>query len=492
MEFRQGTVASSRQDWGWVGSEFSSVNFQDARLNHRLIQVASQLADQPSEPINQASQDWAGAKAAYRFFGNSKVDSVKILSAHAQQTLGRMKTQRIVLAVQDTTFLDYSTHVKTQGLGNIPGKISADQCRQGLVMHTSLAMTTDGQPLGILDQRIWARHSEARQGRKVHRELHPKNRESYKWIRGLRRSVQRLRTMDAPIEPSQLVTICDREGDFFELIAEAIQLNTHVLVRARCDRFLERPHVTRQEEPVYLSEWLIQQPVKGHVEVEIPEERQVYPSRKATLEVRFGQTQIPASRQPREFQSKQQYERSAPVSVIWLEEVDPPEGTTSISWVLITTLPVKSLSGAIEKVVWYTRRWQIEVFHRILKSGCRVEACRLEASDKLIRYLTVCSIIAWHLHWLTYENRKHPEQPCTQVLTEAEWKALYSRIHKTHEIPEHPPTLRQALRWIGQLGGFLGRKCDGEPGPTTLWRGWQRLADISTTWELLNPQRICG
>ncbi len=152
-----------------------------------------------------------------------------------------------------------------------------------------------------------------------------------------------------------------------------------------------------------------------------------------------------------------------------------------------------SFDDAHQVIQWYCCRWQIEVFHKVLKSGCRVEICRLQTADRLYNFIALMSVIAWRLHWMTYINRCQPDLPCTVALTTIEWEALYIRIHKSTRLPDTVPTVRQAVRWIAQLGGFLGRKSDGEPGVTTLWRGWQRLQDIAATWYLVNEQtRLVG
>ncbi|MCP4454494.1 MAG: IS4 family transposase, partial [Planctomycetes bacterium] len=133
-------------------------------------------------------------------------------------------------------------------------------------------------------------------------------------------------------------------------------------------------------------------------------------------------------------------------------------------------------------------RWQIEVWHKVLKSGCKVEACQLESGDRLIRYLTLKSVIAWKLFWLTHLNRTQPDAPCTVILTNQEWQALYATIHKTLDLPDDVPTVREATHWIAQLGGFLGRAGDGEPGVTVLWRGWQRLQDFVRFWRIVQQE----
>ena len=163
-----------------------------------------------------------------------------------------------------------------------------------------------------------------------------------------------------------------------------------------------------------------------------------------------------------------------------------------IEWLLLTNTAVASFEEAHQVIGWYCCRWQIEVFHKVLKSGCRVEDCRLQTADRLHSFVALMSVIGWRLHWMTYINRCQPDLPCTAVLTAIEWEALYMRIHKSKQLPDTVPTVHQVVRWIARLGGFLGRKSDGEPGVTTLWRGWQRLQDFAATWEIVKEQCQIG
>ena len=134
------------------------------------------------------------------------------------------------------------------------------------------------------------------------------------------------------------------------------------------------------------------------------------------------------------------------------------------------------------RIAWYKCRWNIENYHKVLKSGCRIESTRLGTADRLKRFLALMGVVAWRLYWLTHVNRQNPEDTCETVLEEHEWKALYAKINRTAVSPAKPPTVREAVRWIAKLGGFLGRKGDGEPGITVIWRGWQRLQDIADAW----------
>jgi hypothetical protein len=176
-----------------------------------------------------------------------------------------------------------------------------------------------------------------------------------------------------------------------------------------------------------------------------------------------------------------------PLQVVLAEEETPPAGVKAVKWLLFTTLPVTCLAEAQTTVRRYSKRWLIERYHLVLKSGCRLESLQLETGERLQRALATYCLVAWRLLWLTYEARRDPERPCDQVLEPSEWQGLYATIHRTTQIPERPPTLQQAVRWIAQLGGFLGRRRDGSPGVQTLWKGWRHLHDIAATWELTHP-----
>ncbi len=208
------------------------------------------------------------------------------------------------------------------------------------------------------------------------------------------------------------------------------------------------------------------------------------PEREATVSVRFVAVTLRPPWRPKGLK--------LPVirlnAILVREEQPPADIEEPIEWLLLTNTRVRTFDQAQEVIGWYCCRWQIEVFHKVLKSGCRVEDCRLQTADRLHSFVALMSVIAWRLHWMTYLNRCQPDWPCTAVLTDIEWEALYMRIHKTKRLPDEVPTVREAVRWIARLGGFLGRKSDGEPGVTVIWRGWQRLQDLAATWEIVKEQ----
>jgi hypothetical protein len=174
-------------------------------------------------------------------------------------------------------------------------------------------------------------------------------------------------------------------------------------------------------------------------------------------------------------------------------EENPPEGEERIEWMLLTNLEVTSFEEACEKVRWYGLRWRIEIFFKVIKSGFRVEACRLAHGERLARYLTVISIVAWRLFMITLIARTDPNQCCSRLLTRKEWEILFQRTNRNEKIPQNPPTIKEAVTWITRLGGHRGRKCDGAPGPITLWRGWKRLTDLCEGARIANQTTsTCG
>lgn len=424
---------------------------------------------QPSGPINQACEDWADTKAAYRFFDNDKVTPERIRAPHHQRAVERMVQHKQILAVQDTTFLNYTHHPQTEELGAIGNK---KQHQHGFGMHSTLAVTTQGMPLGLLTQAFFTRSEDEPAHRPEElRKLPIEEKESYRWVQAFEQTL-------ALVPPTvEVITVCDREADIYEMFAFAQERKAPLLVRASSDRALLDDEVRK----LWLN--VENQPLAGYLTVHITgnDQRKV---RQATVSVRFTTVTLKPPWRPNGLKLP-----AVTLQAILVREKDPPpEIDEPIEWLLLTNTPVASFDQAHQVIRWYGCRWQIEVFHKVLKSGCRVEHCRLQTADRLYNFIALMSIIAWRLHWMTYINRCQPDLPCTAILATIEWEALYMRIRKSNELPDTVPTVRQAVRWIAQLGGFLGRKSDGEPGVTTLWRGWLRLQDIAATWYLVKEQ----
>ena len=455
----------------WVQHECAHAEFGDQRLRPRLDRLLADFARQPQASIPQACGSWSQTLAAYRFFDNDKVCMHSLLASHQQATLERMRAHRVILVAQDTVFLNFSPHPATRGLGPIGS--TADGAL-GLVLHSTLALTPDGTPLGVLDAQCWARDPKQCGKRASRRARALDEKESRKWLE----SVRVAQALCAEWEQTQIVAVSDCESDVYELFALACSRpdGPAVLVRARHDRALATTSKATHSKRLFA--FLRAQPVARTIQVRVPR-RPGQKERIATLEVRH----TPVTLRPPEGKAAQ-----GPLSVWAVEarEVHPPRGVTPICWRLVTTLPVETAEQAVEKVQWYGQRWRIEEWHRVLKSGCRVEDRQLQTAERLQRVVALDMIVAWRILWLTKLGRgaETGALPATEVVTEAEWEILYVYFHRRGPERGYEPTVREVVQWIGRLGGHLGRKRDGYPGPMVLWRGLHRLHDLVVGVEL--------
>ena len=461
----------------WVENEFKTLVLGDPRRVRRLKRIAADLLAQPGASIPKASGAWAGSKAAYRLVDNAAVDPAALLAAQRDAVLGRARGQAVVLAVQDTTSLNFSTHRHTRGLGPISN--NADKTI-GLHLHSTLFLREDGQTLGVLDALVFARDpAQFKAGPKNARDRKPAGeKESRKWLQSAAASARAA----SELEGTQVINIGDREGDSYELFLQHREERTQgggqheLLIRCQHDRKLTHDHDR-------LISHLQKQPIAAHWSVEVPRQ----PGQKvrvATLAIRFAQVEFaPPAHQV-------QHRKQSQTITLWAvsaEEENPPAGRAPICWRLLSTAPIADATAGITAVRRYSQRWQIELFHKILKSGCRVEERQFEAIERIKRCLMLDIIIAARILALSRTGREpnSRERPASDWLAEAEWKSLWSHIHRSATPPDDPPSTHQAVRWIARLGGFLGRKHDGEPGMITLWRGLHRLHDIASTWQLL-------
>lgn len=478
----QAIIQAGTQSAEWVTQEFARADLCDKRLDRRLLKTAEQLAKSPSSPINEACGNWASTQAAYRLFNNPKASAARLLKPHREATAARMAgCGGPVLVIQDTVFFSYGTHVKTRGLGPIGKSNSAHD--RGLIMHNALAFTTSGVALGIVSQSIWARREipEEDSQEKIERlqVTAIEEKESSKWLVALRETMQRA-PAGVPV-----VTVADRESDFFEFLTQAQELRAKFLIRARTDRKLVPEN---SEGCASMLEALSVAPALGSITVWVPSNGS-RKARTASIEVRVAEVAIQPP--PRRGAHAKASGSSEPVlvTVIGATEQSPPAGSDSISWVLLTNLPVKDFASAGEKVQWYGKRWGIETWHKVLKSGCKVEGCMLEEAERLKRYLTLFSIIGVRLMHVAYLARIQPDLPAIEVFSAVEIQVLHLRVTKALPAPAKPLTLRELVRMLGKLGGHLGRKGDGEPGVLILWRGWMRLYE---SVEMLHSLQSAG
>jgi hypothetical protein len=443
----------------WAAQELATADLSDARLTKRLVRIVADKLAKPTASIPQASGSWTASKATYRFLSSAKVTPVRIRSAHADATCSRIQHHDAVLVLQDTTELLYTSHPHTTGLGFLDHATS-----RGLKVHSALAATLDGIPLGLVQQAVWARDL-ATKGRKTRKRPPQAERESQRWLTSLAEVQQSIPA------PTGLIVVADREADIYPLFIAPRDDRTNLVIRATYNRGLVGG--SKLEQVVKNVAW------QGSRTVTIVGNGS-RAARTATVQIGWTTVQLTP---PQDYPCPASAPRPT-LQLVLVEEREPPAGVKPLRWLLWTTLPVTTWDEALAVVQIYEKRWLIERYHYVLKSGCGIEQLQLETAERLERALAVCCIVAWRLLWLTYQARETPEVPCTEILARHEWEALVCVVQGRVELPSEPPSLREAVRMIAQLGGFLARKGDGEPGVKTLWRGLIRLNDIAATWLL--------
>lgn len=468
---RLGELARPSKPADWAEEEFGGLDVGDQRLRERAYLLARDFAARSRANIPEACDgSTAKVKAAYRFFQNPQISMDAVLLSHAQATVERVRAHPVVLAVQDTTDLDYTHHaLATLDLGPLR---SIDDLNVGLKLHETIAFTPQGLPLGLLGAKCWARDGSAAE-KDDNRPIEEK--ESFRWLESYRRvaEVQKL------CPETMLVSMGDRESDIYELLeeacAESAEQKPKLLIRAHRGRQRKVQDPLRVEGES-LWDYLGRQPVAARQTLLIPGNGN-RKERKATVVVRHARVKL----------KPPEGHKGAGVWVwaLYAREVDydPAEVEKPISWMLLTTIETSTTEQALEHLLWYAKRWGIEVFHRILKSGCRILDRQLGNADRLQAAIAFDLVIAWRIQWLMVQGRETPNAACDTILTEEEWKPLYAYLHKRPP-PQKPPTLREAIRLIAKLGGFLARKRDGEPGPMVLWRGLMRLPDLVAGWRM--------
>jgi len=450
----------------WIDEELSACKFKDVRHARRFRKLVEQLAEGVGESIPWACQDWGSTKAAYRFFSNKRVSAEQILAGHFQSTRDRLpRGEEMILVLHDTTELSYKRE-DAAAVGMISkGAIVRDKKGQplffttcGICQHSSLAVTSEGLPLGLTAVKFWGRKEfKGEQGRKQARSRPIEEKESVRWLENLRAATTRLG------EAGRCVHIADQESDIYELFCLAGELGTHFLIRSQAARLADGG-------PKTLAEKLDQTPRRGLYRITVRDGRGELSE--VELEIRYRRFQL----QPPH--GKQRRYPELWVNVIEARERGVPCGREKIAWKLITDLPVGSRRLAIEKVQWYAQRWKIETFHKILKSGCRAEEAKLRTAARLSNLLGVLCILSWRIFWLTMINRTAPGVRPDLVFTALELRVLDRVVKDKAGAARRPSSLSRYVIKLAQLGGYLARNSDPPPGNMVIWRGLSRLVDI--------------
>jgi hypothetical protein len=413
----------------WAEEEFGGAELGDERLSKRLVDLGRCFYARPGTSIPQACDSRARTKAAYRLLMNEKVNLDAILVPHREATMRRIAQESVVLAVQDTSSFNYSSHPQTEGLGPIGSSLPTGP--QGILMHDTLAFTPAGVPLGMIDVEVWARDPQEYGKKHKRHDLPIEQKESSRWLR----SYQAAAAVQAACPETTLVSVGDREADIYDLFVMASRdpKGPRLLVRARQDRLVAdgQERLWSHLEGQAATSVRIRQIPRSHKA----------PAREATLEIRFAAVTLspPVNR------------RTLPQLDMWavlVSEIDAPEDTEPLEWMLLSTHPVATVDEAVEKLDWYAKRWGIEIFHKILKSGCRIEERQLAAVPRLENCLAIDLVAAWRIFHLTMIGRQDPDQPCTVFFEDHEWKSLIAFREGVEAIPKEPPSLREVTRRV--------------------------------------------
>jgi len=473
----------------WINDEFATLDLNDLRLDKRARIILNRFASKPSLSIPAACDgEVAEREAVYRFFANDKVDDYEILQAHRDATIQRMTALPVVLLVQDTTEFDYTR----------PNEVVVDagpltfETQIGFHTHAQVAFTPQRLCLGAIDANTWGRApDEFATRQQKHAKVPIQHKESYRWVLGYQRAC----AVAAQVPNTQVVSIGDAENDIYECFSAALS-SEHArpadwIIRA-CQ--LDRCLAANEEHHQLIQALQARRPL-GTFVMEITKKmvstqqkkRKERSARTATMEVRSASVTLRRPKRP----ADQPRLPEVKINVVWVRETNPPAGEEAVEWILLTSLPVETFEQACLVADYYACRWQIEIYFKILKSGCQVEKLQLETADRIRPCLAMYMIVAWRVLYATMLGRECPELSCEVLFSAAEWKSVWT-VQKQEALPKETPSLGVFMTLVGALGGHTGQRWDGPLGPKRLWIGLQRTTDFGHAWRLFGPEVTSG
>ena len=463
----------------WIDEEFATLDLKDLRLDRRARLILDRFASKPSLSIPAACDGQeAEREAAYRFFANDKVDDHEILRAHRHATQQRMAAFPVVLLVQDTTEFDFTRpNEVVVGAGPLTYKSQI-----GFHTHAQVAFTPERLCLGTIDANTWGRDpDEFGTRRQQHAKVPIQDKESYRWVLGYERACE----VGAQVPNTQVISVGDAENDIYECFSAALSAKharpAEWIIRA-CQ--LDRRLAANEEHQQLLSA-LQARPVLGTFVMEITG-KSARSARFANMEVRSTSVTLKRPRRP----AGQPPLPEVKVNVVWVRETKPPAGEKPVEWILLTSLPVDTFEQACLVADYYACRWQIEIYFKVLKSGCQVEKLQLETADRIKPCLALYMIVAWRVLYATMLGRECPELSCEVIFSAADWKSVWT-VQKQEPLPKQAPSLGVFLKLVGELGGHTGQRWDGPLGPKRLWIGLQRTTDFGYAWRWFGPEAAC-
>jgi len=471
-----------------ITKELDGIELGDKRLNRRSQLVLQGLSVDTQASINGSFGSWAETHAAYRLFDNPQVTPEAILEPHYSATHERIRRCPVVLIVQDTTEYDFSKH---------PPRDAAcltKPNRLGFYDHTHLALTPEGLALGLVGSETFDRTPESLGSTKDRSKIAIEEKESFRWLQGFRLAHQ----ISCEYPQTRIVSVADCEADIYDIFLEAqircddpISPTTDYVIRSKENRLLNerippREHNSRCAVYRKLRDVTRQAPVLFRKVIELPETPK-RTSRSATLEVRARQVTFHHPKNRRGL-------AEVTCNVVYVQEIGPQQPSpelksddnTLIEWWLLTSLPATTPAEVEQIIDYYKARWTIEVYFRMLKTGCRVEQIQLETVARMKNCLAFYRIIAWYVLCLTHFNRHAPDEPCTQAFADWQWQPVW-RITTRKPLPSQPPTLGTLVLLLARLGGYNNRPNERPPGPQPIWVGLRRMHDFALALQTFYP-----
>ena len=455
----------------WAAVEFGGVELGDRRRNRRLVRMATTLAQEAHGTLPGSFPGWAETKAAYRLLEEADVTYERIIDPHFQRVRDVCRQGGEYLLVEDTTALDFNSHLAAQDLGAINNAGG-----RGLWVHSTLALRIEGwneqqEPAviveGLFDQRWWARTAPPMgKGQEKKRQRLSRSRESQRWAAaGLQAGLS---------SGAEWTWVADREADIFEAFGRCREHGWHFIIRAGQPRALS-------DEEGSLFETVAQSREAGRFNVEL-RSRPAQAARRAEVAVRACTVTLrppwrPGSHLP-----------PCPVNVVEARELHPPAGVEPIHWVLLTDWPIGAFAQVLRVVKAYSRRWLIEEYHKALKTGTGIEQSQLTTAQRIGALLGILAVVAGRLLNMKLLAATQPDQPVSADELGPEALAI---LRAKFGSPPDGWTNGTVLVAIARLGGFLARKRDGTPGWITIWRGWRKLMWLVQGYNLANGER-CG
>lgn len=451
-------------------SEFESIDLGDKRLHKRAEKLLSAMSSSPGRTIPQNLQTWSEIKSCYRFLSNPKITPLKIFRPHRAKTLKRIQGHPVILCLNDTSSINYTSKVSMKEKGSIGKNID------GLWIHPTIAVTPERLNLGLININLYTR---TLQEDKTHRNNLPiERKESIRWLN----SYQKVDELAREHCGTKFVYIADRESDIIELIDEALRSKSQnqpyadIIIRSKHDRLLNESE-EHSKEQLKIKKKLEGMPALGEISFYLPSTHD-RKARHVTQELRS----MTATFKLHEKSKKQTSDLSINI-VMAKETLKSAKGEERLTWILLTTLPAKDFTDVHQVIEYYLCRWEIEIFFKVLKSGCKIEERQLHSLSNIENLIVLFMIISWRIMYVMMIGRTCPEVSCEVIFEEAEWKSVYKILNKKSEIPLLPPKLQEFIIMIASLGGYVEFKNSPPPGVTVMWRGMLRMHDFALAWE---------